>query len=206
MKFSIVEEKIIELWHKIQQSQLFINLEGQLNQFDPRIQMITLSIIGTLSVFIILSPVLFLMSSVSTKKEELQEVREMSDYLSQGAEEISQLNTIIRKKGRNRKKGINPDASLKEVMEISFKNARIIKERYSITGGFGSTAQSTLKLISLPQLLSALYNIEKNGIDILTLDVDTKNDPKGYIWAKIEAKKPIEKLNKVKKRKKNTRR
>ena len=160
MKFSILEEKISELWNKLQQSQAFVSFERQLEQFDPRIQTITTISIALISLFIVLSPVLILMSSVSTKKEELQKVRGITDYLSQSADEISQLNTIIRKKGKKSKRKIDLDASLPDILENSFKHARIIKERYKISSSSSSIASSNLKLISLPQLLSALYNIE----------------------------------------------
>lgn len=191
-KLSILEEKISELWNKLQQSQVFVSFERQLDQFDPRIQTITMISVALIFSFIVLSPVLILISSVSTKKEELQKVKEITDYLSQSADEISQLNTIIRKKGKKVKRKIDLDASLLDILENSFRHAQIIKERYKINSSSSSTASSNLKLISLPQLLNALYNIEGSNIEITKLDIDTKNDPEGYVWAKIDMKKPIQ--------------
>ncbi len=67
----------------------------------------------------------------------------------------------------------------------------IRKDDVKVNGGGQGTATLSLNKISLRQLARALYLIEKSGAgaSIDKINIATKDDPEGYLWAEIKLHK-----------------
>ena len=69
--------------------------------------------------------------------------------------------------------------------------ALIKEESYSVQELGPNALSISLSRVSLRQLQKLLYSIETSpaGLDLTAVDVDTKSDPKGFLWSNIGFRK-----------------
>lgn len=182
-----VEPTFNRLRDQIQDSQLVIELKSRFAELDPKSQQaVTLAITGLVTLIILYIPI-SLAIGVSNKKSAINAAQNTIFFLKKSRAEISYLNDQIRQAGRTQRQAIDPNASLEEIAAKSATQASVAENSLEIKEGEGSAEGLTMNLnkISIRQLMGVMYSIESSGapVDISNLDIDLRNDRKGYMWA-----------------------
>ncbi len=187
------EPVFIRLRDQIQDSELFIEFQSRFSELEPKTQQIaTLSIAGVVTLIVLYIPVSLAMS-VSNKKSAIHSAQETIYFLKKSKKEISSLNDQVRQTNQAKRKSVDPNASLQEIAAKSASKASVSEASVEIKEDEGAAASITMSLnkISIRQLMGAIHSIEASGalVAITGLDVDLKNDRKGYMWAKVTLQK-----------------
>lgn len=176
----------------LQDSPLVIELKSRYSDLDPKQQqLIAIGGIG-LSLFIVLFFPLSLLLATHAQKKEIRELEEQTDYLNRSAMEIQELRQIIALQGQNVDTTVTADTPSREVATKYLAQANVREESATIAeGAQPSSVTISLSKISLIQLRKLLFSLENSpaGIDLTQVDVDTKSDPKGYMWSTIAFRK-----------------
>lgn len=184
-----LEPMIARLREQIQDSPIVIELKSRFSELDPKTQQIvTISGVGIATLLILVLPI-SLAISVSGKKSDYNRLQETIYFLKKSDAEIDFLKDQIRQAGKSQREKINPNASLEEIAAKSASQAAIGEGSLEIKAGEGSAEGLTINLnkISIRQLKAVMYSIETSGapVEISGLDIDLRNDRKGYMWAKM---------------------
>ena len=137
---------------------------------------------------------LLLLISTSSLKSEIADIEESTDYLNYTASEILELKQIISTQDQPKDSSITPSTPPKEIAQKYLATSNIREESYSIQEPRADTVSIFLTKISLRQIMRLLYSLETSpgNLDVLQVDMDTKSDPKGFLWSTILFRKRAE--------------
>jgi len=187
---------------KIWEQEEFIKLRNQFSELDLKTQQ-TIFFSTILSAFLGLTGLLIaLIYSSYSLKSQMQEMNDQILYIQSANEKMDLYRNEIRDQGSDLLlKDVDKNAPLPLYSTAVAQKSSIAKENIEVVEkpGSGGVTSVEVKLnkISLRQLQRMLFLLEnaKNGVDIVKVDTDSKNDPEGYLWAVISLQKKLASSN-----------
>lgn len=180
-----------EFTEQIWNNEQVLKLRQKFAELDTQTQSYVL--IGGFAAFVLVLLLTFFTlwgKTISLKNElaRMDESIRMAQNSAARIEELKALDSARRADPMLRDFQTDGDAS--SLAERVGAKSLIRKDDYKVTGS-GASASLSLTKISLRQLSRALYLIEKSGAgtSVEKLNVTTKDDTEGYLWAEITLKK-----------------
>ena len=180
-----------EFTEQIWNNEQVLKLRQKFAELDTQTQSYVL--IGGFAAFVLVLLLTFFTlwgKTISLKNElaRMDESIRMAQNSAARIEELKALDSARRADPMLRDFQTDGDAS--SLAERVGAKSLIRKDDYKVTGA-GASASLSLTKISLRQLSRALYLIEKSGAgaSVEKLNVTTKDDTEGYLWAEITLKK-----------------
>lgn len=180
-----------EFTEQIWNNEQVLKLRQKFAELDTQTQSYVL--IGGFAAFVLVLLLTFFTlwgKTISLKSElaRMDESIRMAQNSAARIEELKALDSARRADPMLRDFQTDGDAS--SLAERVGAKSLIRKDDYKVTGA-GASASLSLTKISLRQLSRALYLIEKSGAgaSVEKLNVTTKDDTEGYLWAEITLKK-----------------
>jgi hypothetical protein len=183
------------LREKIWEHEEILSLRQKFNELDPQTQSYVL--IGSFSGFVLLLLITFvtLWTKTIALKSEVAQLEEQIKVALSSAVRIEELKAMERNRTADSLlRDFDATGPADAFAERVSAKALIAKTAAEITGKAGA-AEMKLNKISLRQLTRVLYLLEKSGSGAVLdkLNVDTRDDPEGYLWAQLSFKKEIPK-------------
>lgn len=180
-----------EFTEQIWNNEQVLKLRQKFAELDTQTQ--SYALIGGFSAFVLVLLLTFFTlwgKTISLKNElaRMDESIRMAQNSAARIEELKALDSARRADPMLRDFVTDGDAT--SLAERVGTKSLVRKDDFKVTGGGGSATLALTK-ISLRQLSRALYLIEKSGAgaSVEKLNVSTKDDTEGYLWAEITLKK-----------------
>lgn len=172
-----------------------VRLRHQFSELDPKVQSYTIfGGLGGLSV-LLLGLLGFLFSSVHIAKRDIADANESIRYLDASSDKMDELRQRIRAQSVAADDlDLNPSSPLLEVTEKVAGRSAIGKDSLEVPAtATGPTLEVKLNKISLRQLVRFLFYVENSKAEVAfqQVQVDTKSDTQGYLWAVLKLAREI---------------
>ncbi len=193
-KLDDLKSKINDFWDNITESEPYQELEAKWDELDSRVKFnIQLGAMG-LVVFGIIFSVFAGMGRVNELKRNIEEKDTLIGYLQNSADEIKRLRTQSASNLSISAASMN----LNEIAESTLPASNIDPSRAEISperqGNEDKNAKEVLvdvkfTQVNIRQIVKFMYNITQSGkaksVYIRDLNIDTKEDPTGYMDAAL---------------------
>lgn len=203
-KLDDIKSKLRDLRDSVANSEAFQELAEKWDELDSRVKFkIQLGAMGGV-VFLVLFSVFASISNVNGLKRSLEEKDALIGYLQNSADEIKQL----RSQSTNNLTANAASSPLNSIAETVLPMANIDASRAVISPEReGSEDKNTKEVlvdvkftqVNIRQIVKFMYNIAETGkaksVYIRDLNIDTKEDPAGYIDAALTVAGFIPKSN-----------
>jgi hypothetical protein len=181
-----------------------LQLRQRFSELDAQTQ--SYSLIGAFAffLFLLLGSLLYLGITNASLQSQIVDMDTSIHHLQASADKMEDLRAKIRSQSSDPSlRDLDRSAPLNTFTEKAAQKAFIGKDSFEISNEKQSSAvkgmiQNSLDVklsrISLRQLVRMLYFIEQtqSGIDVQKLNIDSKDDPSGYLWASLSLQKTTE--------------
>ena len=184
-----------EYWEKIKilltENEISIQLRASYQQLDRQTQ--NYVIIGGFfsTIFILSGLLIFFIFSTISKKNKIEEMKSAITQLQNTSVEIMALQRKIKQKtDQNKTEFESGEGALLERSQQAAMKSLIAKGSLEIKEISDEMVEVNLDKISLKQLVGFIFNVENSpGVVATKLNVDTRDDPKGFLWATLTVEK-----------------
>jgi hypothetical protein len=189
-----LKTKFSEFWDTIKESESYQQLKGKYDELDARTQIIIqLSIVGGFA-FMILMSVLAGMAKVGGLKGDIDTREKLIGYLQQSSDTIKQYKMQAQAEAASLDSGGPLNQLALGVLgpsNIDGSRVEISNERDGAEDKQSKEVLVDVKLsqVNLRQITKFMFNITEQGrkrnVTIRDLNIDTKDDPSGYMDAAV---------------------
>lgn len=201
------EPILTRLQEQINDSPLIIELRSRYSELDAKTQqIIAIATISVVTLFILLLPI-SLAISVSGKKGDIAQDQKLIYFLKKARAEIDFLERQSRLAGQSPMNRVDPNAPIAEIAATSAAQASIGENSIEIKEGDGSNGALSVNVnkVSIRQVMGLLFSLENSGAPIVVskLNIDLRDDRKGYMWADLSLERGSAPTNDSEKKKKS---
>lgn len=180
--FSKLKEILLE-------SEEIARLKQQFNELDSKTQSVVILAGSGVSIALMLGLLAFLFISNLGIKAQMADLNSSIQYLQSSSEKMEEIRQKIKMQSSHSDSiDVTETMPLAEVVEKVGGKSSIAKENMELSTEAGASYEFKLNKVSLRQIVRFFYYLENSKANTLVqnLQIESRNDPEGYLWSSIK--------------------